>query len=216
VDYLERSVEREDVSVAYIYCSYKEQNEQTAVNLITSLLQQILRQSNVIPDEVVSLYNNHYKKPTRPALADWSKLLQLEVRRMSKVFIIIDALDECSENNGTRKGFLTEIQKLEHTVHLLVTSRDIPSIEHEFQNASRLRIQPTNTDIRKYLECRIASEPQLERHCKKDLNLRALIIDSLVSEAKGMYVSVYTPTHDLLDLLTYHQGFCWLSCILIR
>ena len=42
VDYLERSFEQEDVAIAYIYCSYKEQEDQTDVNLIASLLQQLV------------------------------------------------------------------------------------------------------------------------------------------------------------------------------
>ena len=43
VEYLERSFEKNNVAIAYIYCSYKEQEDQTTVNLIASLLQQLVQ-----------------------------------------------------------------------------------------------------------------------------------------------------------------------------
>ena len=52
------------------------------------------------------LYRRHSKKQTRPTLGELSKLLQSEVRHISKVFIVIDALDECPESNRTRESFL--------------------------------------------------------------------------------------------------------------
>src|SRR5436190_10435295 len=95
VEYLERSFEKNNVAIAYIYCSYKEQEDQTDVNLIASLLQQLVQSNPIIFDEIASLYDDNIKKQKRPTLSEWSKLLQLEIRSLSKVFIIIDALDEC-------------------------------------------------------------------------------------------------------------------------
>src|SRR5438046_1366183 len=101
---------REDAAIAYIYCSYREQHNQTVVNLIMSLLLQIVRKNDVIPDEIKSLYIEH--RNMRSKRMTCSKLLQQEVRRHSKVFIVIDALDECPESNGIRESFLAEIREL--------------------------------------------------------------------------------------------------------
>ena len=126
----------------------------------------------------------------RPTLAECANLLQSEVRGFSKIFIVIDALDDCPESNGTRMSFLMEIRKLQPNIHLLVTSRYIPSIEREFEKAARLEICASDGDVRKYLECRIASEPQLVRHVKMDPTLQDTIINALVEKAKGMYVLI--------------------------
>jgi hypothetical protein len=55
VDYLERYFERQDIAIAYIYCNYKEQRNQTSDNLIASLLQQLVRSEPTIPDNITSL-----------------------------------------------------------------------------------------------------------------------------------------------------------------
>ncbi|KAI9774757.1 MAG: hypothetical protein M1839_001624 [Geoglossum umbratile] len=188
VDYLERSFEREDVAVAYTYCNYKEQENQTVTNLIASLLQQLVRRKRVISDEIVSLYDHHLDRRTRPTLAEWSKLLQSEVRHLSKVFAIIDAFDEHLESNNTKYSFLTEIRKLQPTVHLLVTSRHIASIEREFEKAARVEIRASDIDIRRYLEDRIKQEHGLVRHVKTDSALQEAIINTIVEKAKGMFL----------------------------
>ena len=186
VDYLQQSFEREDVAIAYVYCSYKEQEDHTAVNLITSLLQQLVQRRPVISGEIKSIYHDYIKKRKRPTLGEWSKLLQAEVRHFSKVFIVIDALDECSEGNGTRWSFLTEIQKLQPSVNLLVTSRHISAIEHEFEKATSVEIHARNEDVRRYVEDRIERERRLARHVKDDPALRETIINSIVEKARGM------------------------------
>jgi hypothetical protein len=185
VDYLERSFEQEKVAIAYIYCSYKEQEDQTAANLIASLVQQLVQISPFISDEISSLYHHHIKKRTRPTLEECSKLLQSEVRQLSKVFIILDALDECSESNGTRDSFLAEIQKLPD-IHLLITSRYILSIERVFGGAARVEIRASDEDIKRYLKGRIETEGRLARHVRPDPAFQEIIIGTIVERAKGM------------------------------
>src|SRR5205085_10842297 len=122
----------------------------------------------------------------RPTLGEWSKLLQSEVHRFSKVFIVIDALDECFEGDGSRWSFLAEIQKLHPSIHLLVTSRHISTIEHEFEKAACMEIHASDEDVRRYVEGRIEQERQLSRHVKADPALQETIINAIVEKAKGM------------------------------
>ncbi|KAH0543788.1 hypothetical protein FGG08_001970 [Glutinoglossum americanum] len=185
--YLERSLQQEDIAIASIYCSYKEEEAQTTVNLIASLLQQLVQRNQAISDEVVSLYSRHTKKGTRPTLGEYSRLLQSEVRGFSKVFIIVDALDECPESNGTRNSFLTEIRKLLN-IRLLVTSRYISAIQREFEKTASVEIRASDGDIRRYLEGRIEREYRLERHVKACPILQETIVNTTVEKAKGMFL----------------------------
>jgi NACHT domain len=187
VDYLQRSFEQEKVAIAYIYCSYKEQEDQTDANLVASLLQQLAQRNSSISNEISSLYHHHVKERTRPALGEWSQLLQSEVHHLSKVFVIVDALDECSESNGTRDSFLTEIRKLPN-MHLLVTSRHILTIEREFEKAASVEIRASDEDVKRYLQDRIKKERRLVGHIKADPALGETIISTIVQKAKGMYV----------------------------
>jgi ankyrin repeat domain-containing protein 50 len=182
VHYLKHAFPQEDVAVAYIYCNYKEQGKM-AVDLAANLLQQLVRRNPVISDEIRSLYDHHIKEGTRPTLAEWSKLLQLEACRPSKTFIVIDALDECPES--TRESFLAEIQKLRRNTYLFITSRHL-SIERDFEDAAQVDIRASDEDVRRYLEDRIKKEHRLARCIGADLTLQETIIDTIIQKARGV------------------------------
>ncbi|KAI9830716.1 MAG: hypothetical protein M1819_005380 [Sarea resinae] len=188
VNHLQQHLEKDDIAIAYAYCSYKDRENQSAANLIASLLQQLVRKDAVLSDEIVSLYNRHLEKGTRPGLNDWSKLLRAEVGRFSMVFIAIDALDEIPESNGARDSFISEVESLQATVHLLFTSRHIQSIKHRFEEARRLEICAGDEDVKTYVDSRIDGERSLLCLVNSDPALRATIANIIVEKAQGMFL----------------------------
>ena len=147
-------------------------------------MQQLVQRKPVVSDEIASLYHSHIKERTRPTLSKWSELLQSEVRRFSKVFIVVDALDECLES--TRDNFLVEIRRLQPSIHLLVTSRYNATIECESDKAARVEIRANDEDVKRYLKDRIERECQLVHQVRKDPSLQELIINTIVENSKGM------------------------------
>jgi hypothetical protein len=192
VSYLERTFQQDDVRIVYIYCNYKEPN-QSAVNLLASVLQQLIQTDSDVSKEIIDLYKDHTKKKTRPGICEYSGLLKREVRRYSKVFVVIDALDECVDIE-TREALLTEIAKVQTNVqsnlHLLVTSRPHISIREIFKEASRLEIHASNDDIKAYLQGRIETMSRLKRQIVKDPDLGNKIITTILGNAQGMSVSL--------------------------
>jgi hypothetical protein len=77
----------------------------------------------------------------------------------SDIFIVVDALDECIERD--QEYLITELQSLASTVHVMVTSRPLPSIEQLFHGATRLEIHATKDDVRKYIDGQISREHRL-------------------------------------------------------
>ncbi|KAF2175434.1 hypothetical protein K469DRAFT_647119, partial [Zopfia rhizophila CBS 207.26] len=186
VDYLERNLALDHVGIAYIYFNYKEQSEQTATNLIASLLQQLVRKDAFVSEEITSLFHRHMQQLTRPTIAEWSMLLESQIGRFSRVFILIDALDECSES--TRDEFLYEMQQLQPFINLLITSRPISTIELELDGAARLGIHAADADIRRYLERRVKRERRLRRLLITDSALEETIVETIAENAKGMFL----------------------------
>jgi len=177
--------ENEERAVAYVYCNYKERNC-TASNVIASLLLQLVERQVEMPEEIKKAYQQHAKCKTRPPLGEYVSLLKQAVCRFSMVYIVIDALDECSDADGTG-GFLPEIRRLPSHVRLLVTSRVVASIEAGFEGEVRLDILATDKDVEVYAAARIEESKQLAEHVKDDPGLRTLILDSTVQRARGMY-----------------------------
>lgn len=191
MDYLERSFPQEDVAVICIYCNYKEQEDQTTTNLIASLLQQLLQTKKVLFDRVMALYKHHMNKRTRPTLHELSSLLHAVAKCFSRIFIVVDALDEITETVMTRESFLVEIRELQSihpTTSLMVTSRHSTYIEREFEGADSCEISASDEDIKRYLTTQISHGGRLARHVKNDSNLQNAILNTLVKNARGMYV----------------------------
>jgi hypothetical protein len=159
---------------------------QTPVNLVASLLRNLILKEPVIPEELKTLYENHLRKETRPSLSDCSKLLQVVVGHFSKVFIVIDALDECTTTGGAKDDLLAEIQKLQPQTCLLVTSRDLPNIEHGLHGAYCLKLQASDTDIKNYIKEHISSSSDLMIFTKRDPKLYDDIITTIVTKSQGM------------------------------
>ena len=178
---------RSNVAIAYIYCNYKEQALQTASNLITCVLKQLVQDHSVAYENVRSFYNRHKDAETHPTIMNTLEVLQSVTRLFSRVFVIVDALDECSD--GTRAEFLPALQSLGNIVNLLVTSRDIPAIARDFQDNKPLDIRANSADVRRYIEGRIPQLLHLRIHVNSDAGLREEIVEAIIGSVDGMLVS---------------------------
>lgn len=186
VNHLQQNVSHADTGVAYIYCDYKAKEKQILENLLASLLHQLLLHRPSYHERLIKLYKFHSAKQDRPSINDYAQLLQATVQSYNRIFFVIDALDECSETDGTRKELLGELQKLKPAVNILVTSRDLPSIERLLQDAARIEIRPSDEDIKNYVEDRISSSERISSYVKKSPDLRNRILRNVSEKANGM------------------------------
>jgi hypothetical protein len=180
VDHLQRHFNGSDIAVMCIYCNYKEQAVQTVPNLISSLLKQLVQDRSALSHNIKSFCKYHQDRDTRPTLDEFLKMLGFEIGTYSKVFIVVDALDESTEDHGTRARLLTALQTLPGRVNLMFTSRNLLSIARQFQGTKRLDIQSHGEDLRKYVQGRITLA---RRHL---IGLQDMIEDKVVKVAGGM------------------------------
>ncbi len=73
VDHLQRSIQSSNVAVVYIYCNYKEQ-DQTAANLVASVVQQLTQQQLDLPEEISAVYDHHNREGTTPSLLEYNRV----------------------------------------------------------------------------------------------------------------------------------------------
>jgi hypothetical protein len=141
----------------------------------------MVQDSGALSGNIQSFYKLHQTQDTLPTLEEFTRALELEIALYSKVFIILDGLDECPEDNGTRGSLLGVLQSLAGTVNLMVTSRDISSIARHFSGTQHLDICANDHDLRTYIGCRIASLPR--QHL---VELQETIVKTIVENACGM------------------------------
>lgn len=174
-----------NIGIAYIYCNFRRQDEQKVEDLLASLLKQLTRSLPTLPDAVQSLYNEHRKKQTRPVMDEILRALQIVIENYTRVFIVIDALDECQVQNQYRQKFMSKIFNLqaEHNIKLFVTSRHIPEILDDFKGSLRLEILASKEDVQTYLDHHISPR---RAFLKKNSELQKEIKHRILEVARGM------------------------------
>jgi NACHT domain len=183
IDHLSQEKIRES-PVAYLYCSYDKRQAQTASSQLSIVLRQFVeQQSGQIPESVRSLYDLHIAKGSRPTLADISDTLLKVVMGLEGAFLVVDALDECSDE--TRKELLNQVRKLQasSSLSLMATSRPSPSLGKDFHGAMQLDIRAQEQDIGYYLDSRLS---ELSSSIQQDEKLKQEIKHQIVETADGM------------------------------
>jgi hypothetical protein len=182
-----------DVSISYIYCNFRRQDEQKPEDLLASLLKQLTQGQSSLPENVRSLYDSHKDKRMQLTFDEISRALQSVAALYSRIFIIIDAIDECKASDSYRSRFLTEIFALQVKcgVNVFATSRFIPEVVAKFNECTSIEIRARDEDVRKYLETQILqSESKVLKDYCEEVQTR------IVEAVDGMYVyhlSRHTP-----------------------
>ncbi|KAF3185787.1 hypothetical protein TWF788_003836 [Orbilia oligospora] len=179
------------IGIAYLYFNFKRTNEE---NLLASLLKQLSQNQPSIPDEVKSLYREFgHKRPPKDKIYE---VLQTLLSKLSKVFIVLDALDEC--NPADRSELLTELFHLQTKcgVNILATSRFIPDVEERFEGSIVLEVQGNPEDIYNYIGGRM---PELRLCVRRDPGLQEEIKKGITEAVDGMFLLAQLYLESLQD-----------------
>ena len=183
VDHLSKILEGPSVAISWVYCSYKDEAIQTPTSLIASILQQILKRTMVISDDLRALYERHEPHDTRPTVEELSLQLQASVCNLEKFFVVIDALDECPDVK--REKFLDHMRKLQPAVNLMITTRPASHVANGFPEAACVEIRAKDTDIQNYCEAKIRSDHRLH-FVQDDADLKQLVINRIAENTQKM------------------------------
>ncbi|KAL7912200.1 hypothetical protein GGI35DRAFT_492155 [Trichoderma velutinum] len=202
VDHLERTYKAEPtIGIAYIYCHYEWQ-DQVIERLLASLLKQLCRRQNSLLSFIRDFYEQHIDKGTRPSLEEIQAVLHSVTEDYSTVFIVVDALDECQNLDGSRQMFLTELSNLQakYGVNLFLTSRFIPEIvDHFSKTSTSLEIRASTEDIERYLK---GNMYRLPRFVRQNQELQQEIVAEISKAADGMFLLAQSHLVSLTDKRT--------------
>lgn len=189
VDHLYRKFEGvSSIGIACLFCEYHRHNEQTLEHLLLSLLKQLSQQQTPLPDCVTKLYELHQRRTTRPSIDDIAKILQSATATLSRVFFIVDALDECQMTEGCQMDLISVLFTFKDVVkaNIFATSRHIDRIQNEFRGCISLEVEAKAEDIRMYLR------GQKRRFTQGLVNdeLQARIESKVIKASESMYVAL--------------------------
>jgi len=176
----------EEIAIAMFYCDFRDKEEQTTINVMGAILKQLL-----VRGEVLEHVQKAFQKAKKEVggrglrLPDMVQMLKQAVATLPKVFICIDALDECLPKNllellGSIKDILGESPRM----RIFVTGR--PQVEAEIIRvftSVTIPISPKAHDIKRYLEKKL--EMDTEQYAMSDC-LRADILRVIPERISGM------------------------------
>jgi Cdc6-like AAA superfamily ATPase len=186
IDYLLKSVQSSLHGVAYVYCNYKAQEEQDASRMLAAILKQLVQARPSLVEPVERLHKQHADRGTRPSPDEVFSVLRDVLAHYSTVHIVVDALDECQDSDGTRRQFLAKLRDLQAggDVRLMATSRYIPEIVDAFNEAPKLEVQASKADVKRFVAGQLY---RLPRCIQRDPALQEMVQEKIVEAVDGMY-----------------------------
>jgi hypothetical protein len=191
--------ESKSALVAYYYFDFKDAAKRDIRGLLTSLLLQLVDDSDCCWDLLSQLHKRCRDGSDQPSDATLAQCLKnmLDLPGQLPMYIIIDALDECPNNIGTPSSrekvlnFVEDLVRLNHpNLFMCITSRpeqDITTILNPLIPAShRVSLHEEigqRGDIDSYVRSFVQSDRAMRRWRMED---RELVIDMLSERANGM------------------------------
>jgi hypothetical protein len=176
-----------DTSYAFFYFSFSDDRKQSDSDLLRSLVAQLGWR-----EPGVSILRQAYQdaKQNVPGPDELESILLASIRSCSKVYLLVDALDECPEDQETRQSVLARIERLTQdapNLRILVTSRELDRIRKSMEalTAEPLRVitNAVDEDIQNYLAKEVSRDRSL---CELSPEMRNLIESTIASQADGM------------------------------
>ncbi|KAI9764163.1 MAG: hypothetical protein M1840_008645 [Geoglossum simile] len=187
--------------LAYYYISFRDKESQEVYPLVCSLLTQLVRGlvrevrpgQYYLPTAFRNLYDN-YQPASEPTMEDLIATFQGVSGESKKIYIVIDALDECPLQRDREDiiKFLKEFSLcVQSSMHILITSREEKDIRDTInevleEKCHRVSIQNVrvNDDIRVYLQTSMAEDSVFR---KWPCQVQDKVIEHLMEKANGVF-----------------------------
>ena len=190
VDYLCDQVMEQDIMVACFYYDFASREAQSPINMLGSLLKQLLGGVEAIPGEIIRKFRSQKKAigGRRVQLPDIIRMFAT-LSTLQRTFVCVDALDECiPEHQLEVIEALGQILQSSPKTRVFVTGRSHiqAAVERGLGGrAASVSIKPRDGDIVTYLRARLKKDTTPE---VMDSRLEADMMKSIPKENPESYV----------------------------
>ena len=172
-------------AAACVFCDYTNIEATKPINLISNLLSQILERQETLPETLADLFEKQQGRASEPSLKDLNDIFH-DLAKTQKIYLIVDALDECPETEDSRNILLQQLSYLRGVCSILLTGRPSVSISEYFDNYLTIEISAKESDIDLYIAGHLSG--RLQSHIKKNPSLYEEIRSVVKERAQDMYV----------------------------
>ena len=187
IDTLCDKAEEENIAVVGLYCDFISQQEQTTTNIIGAILKQLVGREGT-PKYLREAFQKAKKEfgGRGPRLADLMGMLRTAIASLPRIFICLDALDECLPKYLPELlESLRNIVQESPTTRIFLTGRPHvgEDVQRYFSKAVIIPISPNTGDIQNYVEMRLDRDSEPEAMSD---GLRADIVGAILEKISDM------------------------------
>lgn len=186
----EKARGNEKNGLAYLYCDYRQRQDQKAWALLGNLWSQLFRGRGPSTTEVDEVLGEVLARPdSTPTRSHIINRIRDEITNgnMERVYVVIDALDECSDENE-RNLFVDSLHSLQPLVNVLITSRTTHLDNEGFNSVQLVRFTPSTEDMSSYIGSRIRESKKLAGYTDRRRELEEEIQRTVIERANGMFL----------------------------
>ena len=175
------------LAIIYFYFDFSDTKKQRYENLICSMIAQLSMQSTNTPEALNTIYSRCQEGQQQPTVADLVLALQHMLKDFHQIFIILDALDECTERERLLRLIKEIVDWKLEKLHILTTSRREKDIEEALKPliTGQICIQSAlvDADIQIHIHERLQNDTKLRMWPEKvKIEIEAMLMD----KAHGM------------------------------
>jgi len=199
IDELKRSIPRTEL-LSYFFCQATDSRINSATSVLRGLLYLLIDQQPSLVSHIQKKYDHAGKALFEDANA-WIALSEIFVNilqdpNLNRVYLIIDALDECIADLPKLLGFIVQMQNssLSCRAKWIVSSRNLLDIEEQLGcSRQKLRLclelnaESISTAVEKFIEHKV---PQLAHKKGYDRPTKKAVSDHLFSNANNTFLWV--------------------------
>jgi hypothetical protein len=173
------------ISAACLYINYKQHSRWTANSFLRAILRQVVQPNEIAVIELAQSFAIHKSFGTDPTFQEVLDALQIAMKRLSTTYLVIDALDECPDHDGTRQQLCRVVRQVQGVAdfRLMATSRFVPDVVRAFDYALTLEVRATEEDVKRYVGGQLH---RLARCVQRDPELQNLVQSKIVDAVQGM------------------------------
>lgn len=191
--------------VAYFYFSFSDGLKQDVNAALRSIIHQLTWQLVAIPGELKATYEDLRERSSASSNDALLVMLKSVISQFSHTYLILDALDECTERVALFEAIQTIDEWKLDCISIFAASRKEHDVKEALTNlklstdiiAAESRL--VDKDIESFVVEKLAKTKALKKWERKP-DLRREIIKTLMEKSFGMYVKLHTDHHSCQQL----------------
>ena len=184
----------QNIQVAFFFFDFNDPAKQTVEGMLRCLVFQLAMSVETLPKCLAELYARHHHQDkgftTQPTVEEWISILTQLLDHNDPFYIVIDALDECQEEETLLDSLEDLITRTARSVRWFFTSQASNTVSSllKFPDVKCVHIETlaVDKDISTYLEATLENDIKLRSYSAK---AKVMIKSEIEDKARGMWVA---------------------------